>query len=85
MKKTGKNEEFEVFELGRRLYYRLAKQEAYTAYDRFSNENKREKLADIRKLVPNVDENLALIVEQTLGDEQTRAVVFSELGPLIAL
>ena len=85
VKKTGKNEEFEVFELGRRLYYRLAKQEAYTAYDRFSNENKREKLADIRKLVPNVDENLALIVEQTLGDEQTRAVVFSELGPLIAL
>ena len=31
---TGKNEEFEVFELGRKLYYHLAKKEPYSSYHR---------------------------------------------------
>lgn len=82
--KTGKNEEFELFELGRKLYYRLAKREAYSAYDRFTNENKREKMQDIRKIVPDINNNLADMIEAMIGD-QTRAVVFSELFDFISL
>jgi len=83
---TGKNEEFEVFELGRKLYFQLAKQEAYSAYDRFTNVVKREKLEDIRKLVPGIDENIAQMLELILHeDEAKRAVVFSELIPFIML
>lgn len=81
---TGKNEEFEVFELGRRLYYALTKKEAYSAYDRFTNVLKNEKLEDIRVLVPNIDENLVLMLELILNTkEQSRAEVFSELGTFI--
>jgi len=83
---TGKNEEFEVFELGRRLYYQFAKQEAYSAYDRFTNVVKREKLEDIRKLSPGIDENIAQMLELILHEnEAKRAVVFSELIPFIML
>ena len=83
---TGKLEEFEVFELGRRLYYALSKKEAYSAYDRFTNVLKNEKLENIRDLVPNMDENLAQILEKILDTkEQNRAVVFSELDSFISL
>lgn len=82
---SGKNEEFEIFELGRKLYYQLTKQEAYSAYDRFSNENKREKLENISKVIPDIDKNLAAVIERMLSSEQKRAVVFSELTPLIPL
>ena len=84
--KTGKNEEFEVFELGRRLYYALSKVEPYTAYDKFTNTLKSEKLQDIRKLVPKIDENIALLLEAILDEnEKKRAVVFSELSSFIEL
>jgi ferredoxin-nitrite reductase len=83
---TGKNEEFEVFELGRKLYYKLSKKEAYSAYERFTNLNKREKLIDIRELVLNVDENIAEMLALILHtQENRRAVVFSELLPFIML
>ena len=83
---TGKNEEFEVFEFGRKLYYKLAKQEAYSAYERFTNVNKREKLEDIRKLVAGIDENIAWMLELILhSDENKRAVVFSELTEFVML
>ena len=83
---TGKNEEFEVFELGRKLYYQLTKQEAYTSYERFTNVIKSEKLDDIRKLAPGVDENIALMLESILNSEENkRAVVFSEIMPFIML
>ena len=83
---TGKNEEFEVFELGRKLYYQLAKKEPYTSYERFTNVIKSEKLEDIRKLSPGVDENIAQMLELILhSDEKRRAVVFSELIPFILL
>ncbi|QOP45311.1 ferredoxin--nitrite reductase [Sulfurimonas paralvinellae] len=83
---TGKNEEFEVFELGRRLYYHFAKKEAYTSYERFTNVIKSEKLENIRKLSPGIDENIAQMLELILhSDEKRRAVVFSELIPFIML
>ena len=83
--KTGKNEEFELFELGRKLYYQLAKQEAYTAYSRFTNENKREKLIDLRKIDSSIDENIAQMTYKMLEAEEKRAVVFSELIEFISL
>ncbi|NPA59760.1 MAG: ferredoxin--nitrite reductase [Epsilonproteobacteria bacterium] len=77
---TGKNEEFEVFEFGRKLYYILSKKEAYSAYDRFTNVLKKEKLEDIRDLVPDIDENVAKMLDAILATkEESRAVVFSEL------
>ena len=83
---TGKNEEFEVFELGRRLYYKLTKKEAYSAYSRFTNVLKNEKLENIRELAVDVDENLALLCEKILDfKEENRAVVFSELSDFIKL
>ena len=85
VQKTGKNEEFELFELGRKLYYQFAKHEPYSAYERFSNENEREKLEDLRKIVLNIDENLAEMIFKMLDTQTKRAVVFSELSPFIAL
>ncbi|MEA1982772.1 MAG: ferredoxin--nitrite reductase [Campylobacterota bacterium] len=83
---TGKNEEFELFELGRKLYYQLTKEEPYSSYERFTNVLKSEKLEDIRKKVPNVDENIALMLESILhSEENKRAVVFSEVSPFIML
>ena len=84
--KTGKNEEFEIFELGRKLYFKLAKKEAYSAYDRFTNILKKEKLENIKDIVPNCDENIAILLEKILNQkEENRAVVFSELTDLILL
>ena len=83
---TGKNEEFEVFELGRKLYYALSKKEAYSSYERFTNTLKNEKLQNIQELVPDIDMNLALMLEKILASkEQNRAVVFSEIMEFIEL
>lgn len=83
---TGRNEEFELFEIGRRLYFRLAAKEPYSAYDRFTNVLKREKPQNIRELAAGVDEKLALLCERILDPkEENRAVVFSEVEELIGL
>lgn len=83
---SGKNEEFEVFELGRRLYYSITGREAYSSYDRFSNTLKNERLGDIRNLVENVDENLAQMLDKILDSKpDKRAVVFSELDDYISI
>jgi ferredoxin-nitrite reductase len=83
---TGKNEEFEVFEVGRKLYAKLAGKEAYSAYERFTNVLKNEKLESVKDIVPHADENLAKICEKILDTkEEKRAVVFSELIPFITL
>ncbi len=83
---TGKTEEFEVFELGRKLFFALAKEEAYSAYERYTNSIKKEKPKNIRKLVPSVDENLALMLDEILKqNELKRAVVFSEITDLVSL
>lgn len=83
---TGKNEEFELFELGRKIYFKLSNREAYSSYDRFTNTLKSEKLQNIRELVASVDENLAQLCEKILDSkEQNRAVVFSEVSHLVSL
>ena len=85
IQKTCKTEEFEIFELGRRLYYQLTKKEPYSAYSRFTNENPRELLLPITEFASNVDENLQSMIIKMLDSEKTRAVVFSELTPFISL
>ncbi len=83
---TARNEEFEVFEFGRKLYYMLTKQEPYSAVERFTNVLKSEKPQDIRTLVPGIDENIAQLLERSLHpDETKRALVFSELFELVGL
>ncbi len=83
---TGKNEEYELFEFARKLYYQLSKKEAYSAYERFTNVLKHEKLEDLRSLVVDIDENIALMLEAVLKPkEDKRAVVFSEIEKLITL
>ncbi|MDA3909436.1 MAG: ferredoxin--nitrite reductase [Sulfurimonas sp.] len=83
---TGKNEEFEIFEIGRRLYYALSKKEPYTAYERFTNVLKNEKLENIKNIVPNMDENISQMLGKILDEkEQNRAVVFSEIASFISL
>ena len=84
--KTGKNEEFEVFEFGKKLFYALSKEEVYSSYDRYTNTIKKEKPKSIRKLIPSVDENLALMLDEILKhNELKRAVVFSEIISFISL
>ncbi len=83
---TGATEAFEVFELGRKLYYNLTKKSPYSSYTNYTNTLKNEKLEDIRKLVPNIDENLALMIESMIGGvEDKRAVVFSQLREFLEL
>ena len=83
---TGKNEEYELFEIGRKLYFKLANKEPYSAYDRFTNVLKNEKLENIRELRDGVDENLALLCEKILDQKEIRrAVVFSEVEEYITL
>ena len=68
---TGKNEEFELFEIGRKLYFKLCAKEAYSGYERFTNVLKNEKLESLSSLVPNVDENLALMCEKILDTKES--------------
>lgn len=83
---TLRNEEFELFEMGRKIYYKLTNKEPYSAYERFTNRLKNEKVQDIRELVSGVDENLVLMCEKILDSkEQNRAVVFSEVLDFITL
>ena len=83
--KTGKNEEFEIFELGRKIYYKLTKNEPYSAYSRFTNENHREKLTPLDKIIPDIDDNLNRLISKMLCEEKKRAVVFSELTQFVSL
>jgi len=85
VKKTGKNEDFEIFELGRKLYYQLTKQEAYPAYSRFTNENKRDKLMNPQKINKDIDAKISDMLVKMLDEETKRAVVFSELNEFVGL
>jgi len=75
VKKTGKNEEFEIFDLGCRLYFLLCNQKAYSSYSRFTNDNKKEKLIPLENILPNIDENIVTVVFRMLDIEEKRALV----------
>jgi len=85
IKNTGKNEEFEVFEFGRKLFYTITKEEPYSAIERFAPALK-EKPLSLKKLAPEVDSNIAMMIEKMIDpDERKRAVVFSELLEFIQI
>ena len=85
IQKTCKTEEFEIFELGRKLYYYITKEEAYSAYSRFTNELHNELPTPVQEMVEGVDEGLASLILKMIDKEKNRAVVFSELTAFIAL
>ena len=68
-----------------KIYHYLTKEEPFTSYDRFTNKNKREKVKNLKKVLPNIDENLADMVFKMLDVEDERAEVFSELTQFIKL
>jgi len=82
---TGKFEQFEVFDFGRKLYYQLLETEAYTSYDMFKPTLK-SKLELPHKTDASIDENLSeLIYKMIHPDEAKRAEVFTELNEYIAI
>jgi len=83
--KTGKFEQFELFDFGRRLYYQLLEKEAYQSYDMFKPTLK-STLELPHKTDPSIDENLSeMIYKMIHPDENKRAEVFTELNALIAI
>ena len=80
---TGKHEEFELFELGRKLYTKIFEEEPYSAYEAYAPAS-REKLAPLLKKDASMDQTLADIIYKMIHpDKDERAVVFSELIDLI--
>ena len=81
--KTGKNEIFEIFEIGRVLYKEITGEDAYQLINIFTPTfpKKLEKI-DAKKL--NIDKNLAQMVNKMLKEENS-AIVFSELMDFISV
>lgn len=76
---TGRHEEFELFEMGRSLYYSLFGEEAYSTYGTYAPASS-EKLKPLLKADENIDETLANIIYKMIHpNKEERAVVFSEL------
>jgi len=83
--KTGKFEQFEIFDFGRKLYYQLLEKEAYQSYDMFKPTLK-STLELPHKTDANIDENLSeLIYKMIHPDTSKRAEVFTELNEYIAI
>lgn len=83
--KMGANEEFELFEFGRKLYYQLMGEEAYSEYGYFSTV-KRTGLKPLTHSNTSLDDNLSELVYKMIHpNEEERAKVFSELQDLISL
>ncbi len=82
---TGKIEEFEIFDLGRRLYCLLMDKEAYSSYTHFEPTIK-EELKMPHEVDSEIDQNLSEVVYAMIHpDEQKRAVVFTEFEALLHL
>jgi len=82
---TGKFEQFELFDFGRKLYYQLLEKEAYSSYDMFKPTLK-SKLELPHKTDSSIDENLSeLIYKMIHPEESKRAEVFTELNEFIAI
>ena len=73
--KTGKNEVFEIFEIGRILYRQIAGSEAYEIYDYFTPIFPK-KLKELKK-IDGYEEEFLQMINNMLKSEK-RALVFSE-------
>ena len=82
---TGKFEQFEIFDFGRKLYYKLLEEEAYQSYDMFKPTLK-SRLEEPVKTDSIIDQNLSdMIYKMIHPDEAKRAEVFTELNGFIAI
>jgi ferredoxin-nitrite reductase len=81
--KTGKNENFEIFEMGRVLYKAVMKSEAYGLIDTFTPIFPR-KLAKINAKKMGIDDDFAMMINDMLKEDK-RAVVFSELNHFVQI
>ena len=76
---TGRHEEFELFEMGRKLYYKLLAEEPYSSYEAYAPASG-QKLAPLRKVDASIDETLADVIYRMIHpNKDERALVFSEL------
>ncbi len=76
---TGRQEEFELFDLGRKLYVALFETEPYSAYEVYMPASK-EKLQPLEKQDPNIDPVLSSVIYKMLHpNKEERALVFSEI------
>ena len=80
----GKVEQYEVFNLGRKIYFKLTNHSAFKEYRGLSTKNDNEKIEPINKIVENIDENIDKLVLKILDVQDKRALVFSELMELIS-
>jgi len=80
-----KVEEYEIFNLGRKIYFKYTNHTPFKEYQGLTNKNPNEKIEPLNKLVTNLDENINTIVSKTLDIQDKRALVFSELLEYIAL
>lgn len=82
---TGRFEQFELFDLGRSLYYQTMGVEACPSYDMYRPMIK-EKLEEAEKSRPAMDENLSELSYRMIHpDETLRAQLFSELNDLVTI
>ncbi len=82
---TGKFEQFEIFDFGRKLYYKLLEHEAYQSYDMFKPTLK-SRLVEPVKTDSMIDQNISdMIYKMIHPDESKRAEVFTELNSFIAI
>lgn len=83
--KTGRNEQFELFDFGCKIYKKLTGTTAYPMQTNFMPGD-REKIEKPSKLNPNIDENLeAMLLKMLDPNPMTRAKVFTEINDFIAL
>jgi ferredoxin-nitrite reductase len=73
--KTGKNENFEIFDIGRKLYKSLVNEEPYLQYETFSP-NATSKFKKIKDL--SLDQNFINLIHEML-DKTNQAQVFSQI------
>jgi len=74
-----KVEEYEVFNLGRKLYFKLTNHSAFKEYRGLTSKNENEKIEPLSKVIENIDENINNLVSSMLNIQSKRATVFSQL------
>jgi len=74
-----KVEEYEVFNLGRKLYFKLTNHSAFKEYRGLTSKNENEKIEPLSKVIDNIDENINNLVSSMLNIQSKRATVFSQL------
>ncbi len=83
--KSGKIEHFEIFDLGRKMYYKLTGNEAYSSVEMFRPLGS-VALDPLSKTHPDVDGQLSEIIHKMINPKETqRAEAFSELQDSILL